>query len=231
MTNGQMPEPGGLSDARADFAKQLIETQETERRRIALELHDSIGQSLVVIRNRALIGLSKSEDPGRIAEQMREISDASAAALRETREIAHNLHPYQIRHLGLSVALGSLVDEVEAASGVRFVRNIQETDQDISEDAGVTVYRIAQECLNNVVRHSGAANVAFGLSREGGQLVLTISDDGSGFETDSVSGGLGLRGLKERTSMLGGKVTISSTPGNGTSVRLFVPVNGSSNEE
>ncbi|HEX6279984.1 MAG TPA: two-component regulator propeller domain-containing protein [Pyrinomonadaceae bacterium] len=220
-----------LHDARANFTKRLIETQESERRRIALELHDSIGQSLVVIRNRALIGLKKSEDSGRLSEQMREISDASAAALQETREIAHNLHPYQLRHLGLPMALNSLVDDVEAASGIRFLRDIDERGADIPEEAAVTVYRIAQECLNNVVRHSGAANVTFGLTRKGRQLVLTISDDGAGFDTDSVSGGLGLRGLQERAAMLGGKIHISSAPGKGTSVRLFVPVKGSSDEE
>lgn len=220
-----------LNEARADFTKRLIETQESERRRIALELHDSIGQSLVVIRNRALIGLKKSEEFDQLAEQMREISDASAAALEETREIAHNLHPYQIRHLGLPMALNSLVDDVEAASGMRFSRDITESNADISEDAAVTVYRIAQECLNNVVKHSGAANVTVNLRSIDGQLAFFVSDDGSGFDPDSVSGGLGLRGLKERASMLGGKVNISSAPGKGTSVGLFVPVNGAANEE
>jgi len=219
-----------LNDARADFTKRLIETQESERQRIALELHDSIGQSLVVIRNRALLGLKDGENQNRIMDQMQEISDASAAALQETREIAHNLHPYQIRHLGLASALRGLIDDVGSSSGIHFNADIQDSGTGVSEEVAINVYRIAQECLNNVVRHSGARNVNFVLNGGSDSLRLSIEDDGKGFDPAGVAAGLGLRGIRERAEMIGGRLKVASTPGKGTSVELTVYIPETANE-
>jgi signal transduction histidine kinase/ligand-binding sensor domain-containing protein len=209
---------------RADFTRRLIETQESERQRIALELHDSIGQSLVVIRNRALMGLRKTEDPAGVLDQMQEISDASAAALQETREIAHNLHPYQIKHLGLAMALVSLVEDVGSSSGISFVTEVEDAGGPFPEETAINIYRIAQECLNNIVRHSGAGKVSFGFRSVNGNLILTIQDDGKGFDPAAGSKGLGLKSMTERAEIIGGSVSVLGVPGKGTKVRLVVPV-------
>jgi len=211
-----------MNDARADFTKQLIETQESERQRIALELHDSIGQSLVVIRNRALMGLNTPDKVERVLDQMQEISEASAAALQETREIAHNLHPYQIKHLGLPTALRSLVTDVGASSGIEFNTEITEEALELPEETAINIYRIAQECLNNIVRHSEAQRADLELRRTGRSLLLSIRDHGKGFDRTASRPGLGLNGISERAAMIGGSIKVESRPGKGTAVELLV---------
>jgi len=211
-----------IAEARELYARELLESQERERSRLAIELHDSLGQSLVVIRNRALLGIQKKNDDHSMLEQLQEISDASATALQETREIAHTLHPYQIEALGLTTALHSLVDKIEGSSGMRFQTHIDEVPPDIPHDLAIAVYRIAQEWLTNVVKHSSSREVSVSLSAEGPRLMLTIADDGVGFDPQRVKKGLGLRGIAERSRMVGGALSIESEPGAGAELRLAV---------
>ncbi|MGI8639393.1 MAG: sensor histidine kinase [Pyrinomonadaceae bacterium] len=156
-----------INEARTAFTQQLIEYQENERKRIAVELHDSIGQSLIVIRNRALMGLDTPDKHERLIAQMEEISDAAADSIKEVREIAHNLHPYQLEHLGLTTALETMIEAVENATEIQFDSQIDDLDDTLSKDAEINLYRIVQESLNNVVKHSGASKVDISL-REGG---------------------------------------------------------------
>ena len=211
-----------VAEARELYARQLLESQERERSRLAMELHDSLGQSLVVIRNRALLGIQKKNDDHSMLEQLHEISDASATALQETREIAHTLHPYQIEALGLTTALHSLVDKIEGSSEIGFGTQINETPHDIPHDVAIAVYRIAQEWLTNVVKHSSASEVSFSLLMDGTKLTLTIADNGVGFDPQKVKKGLGLRGIAERSRMVGGTLSIESSQGAGSELRLVV---------
>lgn len=209
-----------LSKTRADFARRLIETQESERHRIALELHDSIGQSLAVIRNRTLLGLD-AEETEKMREQLQQISEASTLALQETREIARNLHPAQIDNLGLTAALRSLAKSIEAATGLKIEADIAEIPQEsLPYDASINIYRIVQESLSNVIKHSGASFAAVRLQIENQKIVLTIEDDGRGFAEGPHPNGLGLTGMHERSRMIGADLTIDSRPGEGTKVRL-----------
>jgi len=209
-----------IAEAREIYARELLESQERERSRLAMELHDSLGQSLVVIRNRALLGISKKHDDHSMLEQLQEISDASASALQETREIAHTLHPYQIEALGLTAALHSLIDKIEGSSDIIFLTRIDETPPDIPHDVAIAVYRIAQEWLTNVVKHSSASEVSASLRTDGTKLTLTIADNGVGFDPQKVKNGLGLRGIAERSRMVGGTLNIESGPGAGAKLRL-----------
>ena len=213
-----------IAEAREMYARELLESQERERSRLAMELHDSLGQSLVVIRNRALLGISKKNDDHSMLEQLQEISDASATALQETREIAHALHPYQIEALGLTTALHSLIDKIEGSSNIGFAAQIDETLADIPHDVAMAVYRIAQEWLTNVVKHSSASEVSVSLCREGSKLMLTITDNGIGFDPQTAKKGLGLKGIAERSRMVGGTLKIESAPGAGAKLRLAVDV-------
>lgn len=211
-----------LNKARAEFAKRLIESQEGERHRIALELHDSIGQALAVIRNRTLLGLDAAE-PGKMREQLSQISEASTLALQETREIARNLHPAQIENLGLTAALRSLVKSIETATGLKIEADIAEIPQkSLPYDASINIYRIAQESLSNIIKHSGASFADVHLQMENEKLVLSIEDDGRGFTDGAVPNGLGLTGMRERARMIGAELTIDSLPGEGTKVRLVL---------
>lgn len=209
-----------LNETRAEFARRLIESQEAERHRVALELHDSIGQTLAVIRNRTLLGLG-AEETGRMREQLQEISEASTLALQETREIARNLHPSQIENLGLTAALRTLVNSVESATGLQCETDIDEIPpKTLPYDASINIYRIAQESLSNVIKHSGASFARVELKKENEKLVLTVEDDGRGFNEDANPSGLGLTGMNERALLIGAVLTIDSRPGEGTLIRL-----------
>ncbi|MDQ3801004.1 MAG: histidine kinase, partial [Acidobacteriota bacterium] len=213
-----------LNQTRAEFARRLIESQESERHRIALELHDSIGQTLAVIRNRTLLGMEAGED-GKIVEmhaQLKQISEASTLALSETREIARNLHPAQIENLGLTAALRSLVESVESATGLKCEADIDEISQNLPYDASINIYRIVQESLSNIIKHSGASFAGVRLQIENEKLVLLIEDDGRGFTDGTNPQGLGLTGMRERARMIGADLTVDSHPGEGTKVRLML---------
>jgi signal transduction histidine kinase len=217
-----------INAAQSEFAQRLIDSQEQERSRIALELHDSLGQSLAVIRNRALMGLSTPENNRQLIEQMAEISEASASALEDTRHIAHNLHPYQLEHLGLTLAVRSLVHSVATTSDLVITSDIQEIDADLPPEAAINIYRIAQESLSNIIKHSHADRAEFSLFEVAGKLVLTISDNGQGFDPSSRSRGLGLNGINERAKILKADLKVHSEPGKGTTIVLSygIPING-----
>lgn len=206
------------NEARAGFSRRLIESQESERRRIALELHDSIGQSLAVIRNRTLMGLDATE-PERMRDQFREISHASNLAIKEARSIAHNLHPAQIENLGLSTALASLVNSIADSTGMNCEADIGEVPEDLPYDVAINFYRIAQECLSNIIKHSDASLARVTLRNVDGKLVMTIEDDGRGF-TPQPGPGLGLTGMRERAAIIGADLVVASQPGEGTTMRL-----------
>jgi len=211
-----------IADARELYARQLLESQERERSRLAMELHDSLGQNLVIIRNRALLGISKGNDSDSMLEQLKEISDASASALQETREIAHTLHPYQIEALGLATALRTLIDKFENASDIAFTTEIDPSASEISDEVAIAIYRVTQEWLTNIVKHSSATEVAVSLGSDEATLILNIRDNGVGFDPQTVKKGLGLQGMEERASMIGGSLNISSAPGSGAALKLIV---------
>jgi signal transduction histidine kinase len=209
-----------LNEARALYTRGLIESQEQERSRIALELHDSVGQSLAVIRNRALMGLNTPDDQARVLDQMQEISEASAIALQETRQIAHDLHPHQLDHLGLSVALRSMIDMVGDSSPVEIDSSIEDLHNELPRETSIAIFRIVQECLNNIIKHSDASRASVSLVRRDGKLIVEIVDDGRGFAATGINKGLGLRGIRERADMIGARLRIDSSTGSGTSVAL-----------
>jgi signal transduction histidine kinase/ligand-binding sensor domain-containing protein len=206
------------------FARSLLETQEAERKRIAGELHDGIGQTLVVIRNRALLGLKD----GDLVPQVAQISEAAAEGVEEVRKIAYGLRPYQIDRFGLRRALVALVEQSAESSGIPIAAEIGDLDGAFPAAAEINVYRIVQEGLNNLVRHAGARSGRVDVSVENEKIVLTIEDDGVGFEAGSLDGrgGLGLSGIAERARILDGRSTICSTPGRGTTITVHLPRSG-----
>ena len=212
--------------AQQAFSRQLIETQEIERKRIAAELHDSIGQSLAIIRNIALVGLSMPEDHTQALEQLDEVSNAAAEALGEVKAIAHNLRPYQLDRLGLKKALDAMVQAVSDSSDIRFSTNIDELDSVLPKGAEINLYRIVQESLNNIVKHSAATEASVIVRKDAQNIHLEIRDNGKGFvlgsSGDSFNGGLGLVGIAERAKILGAKCEIHSASGKGTIISINV---------
>ena len=211
-----------------DFSKRLIESQESERKRIAGELHDGLGQSLVIIKNRALHSLTEPGDHDRAIEQIEEIADAATHAILEAREIAYNLRPFHIDRLGLTSAIGAMIKRA-GNPGLHFATELDSIDGLLAPEQEINFYRVVQECLNNILKHSAASEASVTIKRNDHMIELTIRDNGRGFtpglQKESSNGsGFGLLGLTERARILGGVLTITSAPGEGTVTNLKLPV-------
>jgi len=213
--------------AREEFTRQLIASQEAERRRISAELHDSLGQNLLLIKNRAQLALAGIVPGTDVRAQLEGISVLATASIEEVRQISHDLHPYQLDHLGLTGALEAMIDNTARSSGVAFERKLDRVDEVFSKDAAMNLYRIVQESLNNVLKHSRARRAKIQLERDVREVVLRISDDGSGFDSAQLdSHGLGLRNIAERVRMIGGTLTVNSSVEGGTLLEVTVPILG-----
>lgn len=206
--------------AQEAFARQLIESQEAERKRIAQELHDGLGQNLLVIKNRALLGLAVEKKD----EQFDEIRDSVTDALSEVRSISYNLRPLHLERLGLTSTLEEMIEEIEETSKITINCDIAPIDDLLTPENEINFYRIVQECLNNIVKHSKAKRASVEIYRENEHISLTVKDDGRGFETETAGEkrGLGLNGIAERVKILRGSLSINSTHGNGTTVSVTV---------
>ena len=166
-----------------DFSRRLLESQEQERKRIASEMHDSLGQYLLAIKNWAMFGLNSLPKKNPAREYLSEVSDTTALALDEVREIAHNLRPYQLERLGLTNTLEYMLKNIK--TGIRISSSIENIDGALAADAEIIFYRIAQESVNNVLKHSGARNLRFSVSRNENDIKLVCRDDGRGFDAEA----------------------------------------------
>jgi signal transduction histidine kinase len=210
------------------FTRQLIASQEGERKRIAAELHDGLGQQLVVIKNLALISLNH-EPHSASKPQIEEISAQASHAISEVKKISYNLRPYQLDRLGLTKAIEGIVKQASAATKISFTSEIDAIDNVFAKDSEINFYRIVQECVNNLVKHSQATTAGLTIQRTADELSLAIRDNGRGFTPSATSsgsepGGFGLIGISERTQLLGGSVAIQSEPGRGTTINVKIPM-------
>ena len=205
-----------------------MELQERERKRIANELHDSLGQSLSIIMNRATLCLETPGNHDHMVEQVGEIAITASEAIEETREIAHNLRPVELDRLGLSKALRAMIKKVSSSSHIQIRDDIDSIDRIFPGDSEINLYRIVQECLNNIARHSRASEATVTIKRDSRGIRITVRDNGVGF-TSPENGqpatdryGLGLSGISERARLIGGKCTFESAAGRGTTVTITV---------
>lgn len=209
-----------------DYTRRLIASQEAERRRIAGELHDSLGQNLLLIKNRVQQALRSGANDWR--EQLEAASRLASEAIAEVRHISHDLRPYQLDQLGLTRALEALIDGAAESTKTVFERKLDNVDEVFAPEAATNLYRIVQECLTNILRHAQAQKVRIELERDIHNVRLWVVDDGCGFapnpEGELPSGGLGLRNISERVRILGGALKIHSEPGKGTSVEILLPI-------
>jgi signal transduction histidine kinase/ligand-binding sensor domain-containing protein len=207
------------------FARQLIESQERERKRIATELHDSLSQTLSIIKNRAVLSL-QAEEEDRALGQMEEIAEAAGEALAEVREIVYGLRPVEIDRLGLTKAIGAMVKKVSASSGVRIHAQVDALDGVFSVETEMNLYRILQEGLSNIVKHSGASEAEVQIRRHRESVEIVMRDRGRGFSPDSVKtgngSGLGLLSIGERARLIGGKFQVMSSLGHGTTLTIRI---------
>ena len=213
--------------AREDFSLRLLTTQELERRRIAGELHDSVGQDLSLIANRAQLALDEAGVPDGAASHLRSIIGSSRNAIAEVRALVRQLRPLHIEQLGFTTSLDALLDQVMEGGSLAIDRQLDNIDDVVSGERATHLYRIVQEALNNVMRHAGARRVSVQLQRDLHCLRLSVQDDGQGFDWEAAQSrppGLGLTSMLERSKILGGSLQIESAPGRGTSIIIEVPV-------
>jgi signal transduction histidine kinase len=208
---------------------RIFMLQDEERQRVAAELHDGLGQSLAIIKNRAQMGLRSQADPDRMMEQLEEISATATASILEVREIAHNLRPYELDRLGLGAAIESMVERVSNSTSISLTADLERMEDLLSPEAEISVYRIVQEALNNVIQHSKATAARIEIRTCGRQMTISVQDNGTGFPVSPGNGyhagGFGLAGIAERVRGLGGFFEIASQPEGGTTLTVHLESN------
>ena len=208
-----------------ELLHRVVSAQEDERARIARDLHDSFGQQLTALR----LALERHAGECGTAASMRALDDALSITRdlgREVDYLAWELRPAALDDLGLGVALPRFVENWAARAGVAAeVRLSGFTAGLLSHGAEVAFYRVAQEALNNVLKHAHASRVDVVLATANGTVVLVIEDDGVGFDASAheIAAGIGLASMRERAALVGATLDVESAPGRGTSVFLKAP--------
>lgn len=228
-----------------ELSRTLIERQEEERRRIAREMHDSLGQDLLFIKNLALLTLDDSSGKETVREHAARISETASKALKSVRTISHDLRPPELDRLGLSETLRSILLKVRESTSLTLSGEIDDIDGMIRPELEINIVRIIQEALANVIKHAQASECSVVVEKKDRAITISIRDDGRGFDTSAAIGpessrmphaatnkpaatyttiGIGLTGMMERVRMLGGTIAIDSAPGEGTSIHIEVPI-------
>jgi signal transduction histidine kinase len=208
------------------LSQQIVYAQEAERRRIAVQLHDEIAQTLSSVLLYLKL-LEKSCTPEE-AQRLQNLRKLITHALGDIRQLAVELHPKMLDDWGLEAALGQRVDDLNADGSRRVTLHIVgRSPERLPRDLELTFYHVAQEALNNMAHHSHARCAHVSLQREAGCLTLEVQDDGVGFNPDVVRSGrargLGLASMRVRLALVGGELTIESQPGSGTRVYVRSP--------
>ncbi len=213
-----------LETARREAARTALAAQEAERLRVAQELHDEIGQTLTAVMIHA--ERASESDPDLASQELRRVTDAIRESLDEVRRIARELRPEALDDLGLVNALIALCSRVDEQGGLRVRRELQGKLPPIPQDVELVIYRIAQESLTNALRHSGADAATVSLKSEADMVTLRVIDDGDGLPAEMPSGTAGIAGMRERALLVDGQLSIESRAGQGTEVRLVIPLDG-----
>jgi len=215
-------------DVLRHLTARLLQLQDEERRRIASESDDGLGQSLAIIKNRAMICLRDFSNKERVMEQLEEISWTATSSIDEVREIAHNLRPFELDRLGMIEAIRCMINKVSDSSSIRLSDDLDQIDGLFTPDAETGIYRIIQEGLNNIIKHAEASEARVSVKKIGAEVIIRVEDNGKGIDKHDPNSngknalGFGLAGIAERARMLGGSHQINSLPGSGTilTVRL-----------
>lgn len=228
LTFNAMLDAGAAYRARLrELAARALGAAEEERKRIARELHDETAQMLAALLIRIRV-VQRTNDPQALARLLEETRGDVGQALEGIRRFARGLRPPALDELGLVPAIESHTRSLQEISGLKIGVESEDVSGDLPPQAELATYRIVQEALSNVVRHARATRATVRIARADGRLVVTVEDDGRGFDPGNVmsteGGGLGLFGMKERAGYIGGGVEVSSEPGRGTRVRAEIPL-------
>jgi two-component system sensor histidine kinase UhpB len=212
-----------LEQERRESTRRVLAAHESERLRIAQELHDEVGQTLTAV----LLQLSRVEErlPADVRGELSEAQEAARDSLEDVRRIATDLRPETLNDLGLASALAALTDGFGRRTGLRVERRIQGALPPLSSEAELVVYRVAQEALTNVARHAGCETAELRLVSNGERLTLTVRDYGRGLPGGHRADGNGMRGMRERAGLIGAQLALErAIDGVGAELRLDVPL-------
>jgi signal transduction histidine kinase len=212
-----------LSEQRSDLAHKLIATQESTLQFLSRELHDEFGQILTAMGS--LLGRAERHAPpgSNWTEDLREVRDIAQSTLDNVRSLSQSLHPVMLDEAGVESAIDWYLPTIERQTGIAIHFQKSGESRPIGSRAGIHIYRILQEALNNVVRHSGSDEANVRLAFQPSSLVLEIEDHGKGLQPDKDRRGIGLVAMRERAELIGAQIRFTSANGTGTLVRLEVP--------
>ncbi len=209
-----------------EFSGKLINSQEVEREKISNALHDDLGQDLLVVSNKLMHAKQNDSYKDQVNESIKILSKS----IENISNISHLLHPSELKLLGLTLALESMIELVRNSSEIKINRKLISMDEYFSEAQWINVFRIVQESLNNIIKHSNATEASVYSTVTKKRLTIAITDNGKGFAPEKTGLSfkdrphLGLTGMKERVNMLNGRMKIDSTPGKGTKIVFKFPV-------
>jgi signal transduction histidine kinase len=224
---------------KGELFRRIVDAQEAERQRIARDLHDETGQALTAI-GMGLRGLSTALTNNRNREQaiktLRQLETLSADSLQELQRLIADLRPSHLDDLGLSAALRWYAGKVQERTDMKIRIDIEGDEIPISSELKIAIFRIVQEALNNITKHAQAKVVYINLEYQPKYVVISVRDDGVGFDLDMVRmsrarrPSLGLAGMQERAALVGGEVSIQSSPGQGTLIEAKLPLQSEESE-
>ncbi len=212
------------------LASQLTLTGEKERRRIAADLHDHVGQSLVLARIQIMAVLKLASDPRQTA-MLDEISDSLRQTVQEIRDLIYDLSPPQLNEIGLSAAISEWLEEqVEKRYTLKAECIVSDSEEPMDDDVSAILFRSVRELVTNVIKYARATRVDIRVNQDNDRVKVIVRDDGAGFNANAIrqsikiEGGFGLFSIKERMADLGGSLEIVSEPGQGTEAIMTVPL-------
>ncbi|MCP4975356.1 MAG: hypothetical protein GY931_04275 [Maribacter sp.] len=198
-----------------EFTQELFKTQEEERKRLARDLHDSVGQKLMLLTKKTKISADESTQ------------FLASSTLEELRNISRGLHPLNIERFGITKSIELLVNQIDSLTSIFFTQQMDNIDEVLSKEAKVHLYRIVQEALNNIVKHSEAKAVMVSCEKQENIVEFKVVDNGKGFdykEKIRFGSSFGMQSLLERAKVIGSKINIKSSPNHGTEIKLSIPI-------
>lgn len=213
------------------YARKIVQVQEEERKRIAYELHDDTAQYLSILKLEleSLLHSGKIQSP-EILEKLAYLEKDASRAVNDVRRFSHELRPSILEHLGLQAALEQISEDINNLQQITVEVNIEGTELEIPEEVKLGFFRIAQEALNNVRKHAQASKATISLKFEDDAMEMMIRDNGAGFDIEAartrstLKGSLGLMSMQERAQLIGADLKIESQTGQGTAIRVRLPL-------
>jgi len=212
-----------LSEQRSELAQKLISTQESTLRHISRELHDEFGQVLTAIGSMLRRAGRQAGEGTPLHADLTEVQEIAQSTLNNIRTLSQALHPVLLEEVGLESTLDWYIPTVGRQAGIELHYEKSGKSFPVEPSAGVHIYRVLQEALNNVSRHSGAREAWIRLKYSGDSLELEVEDHGTGFVAEKMQRGIGLVAMRERAELIGGTLVIAPRPQGGTQVRLQIP--------